>query len=328
MSDTGLYASVDIGTNTVRMLVADVEDSGRLKPVFKKNAIIRLGGGFKPSTGISKDAFLRGINVLASFSESLSSFSLKGLRVVGTSALRRAVNSGDFIARVEELTGLKVEIIPGTEEAALSLKGVMSAVNCGKRYIVMDIGGGSTEYIFSANGVSKGCYSLSMGVVDLAERFLKNDPPLENEIHDMEKGIETTIKELVSKLDNNGINASDYSRSGALLVGTAGTPTTLSAIEQKMGEYDADRINGYVLKYRNTISIYERLKSMPLERRSQMTGLEKGREDVIIPGTAVILKTMDYFGFRELTVSDSGLLEGVILKLREDDRCIERRGLS
>lgn len=313
----GIYASVDVGTNALRLLIAEVGPTGRLIPIVKERTITRLGEGFDGR--IKKGAAERTLKALKVFSEKLSSFQVEKVRVVGTSVLRRAANGRGFVERVFKETGLRIEVISGREEAILSAKGVLAAIDGSRRVLIFDVGGGSTEYIFYEDGI-KGCHSIDLGVVSLAEAFLSADPPKEEELKMMEGVVEGRIKGLLDMVEKDGVDPSTYSEDGAVLVGTAGTPTTLAAIDQALKRYDPDRINGYLLSYSTVEGIYRRLASLPVEERRRVVGLERGREDVIIPGTAIVLKTMEVFGFHKMIVSDAGLLEGVIYGLLELQR--------
>lgn len=307
-----LYASIDVGTNTLRLLIAEVEPGGRLIPIVKERVITRLGEGFDGR--IKEGAADRTIQALKGFSERLSSFPVERMRVVGTSVLRRAVDGKAFVERVFKETGLRIETISGKEEAILSARGVLSVIGENGRALMFDVGGGSTEYIFYDNGV-KACHSIDLGVVALAETFLTSDPPGREELEEMEGRVRGRIEELMEGVKRQGVDPSPFSGDRATLVGTAGTPTTLAAIDQAMEVYDPQRINGYRLSYSTVEGRYRRLASLPIEERREVVGLERGREDVIIPGAAIVLKTMEVFGFHDMVVSDAGLLEGLIYGL-------------
>lgn len=306
------WASIDIGTNTLRLLIADIDDK-RLKPVFLKRIITRLGGGYTETAGIADEAQGRTIKALKLFSEKLKEYRVEEVRAVATSVVRRAKNREEFLGSVREQTGLEVKIISGDEEARLSLKGVLSVTGYhNKRCLVVDIGGGSTEFIAVADGKMAGAWSLEMGVVHLTEEYLKTDPPTKEELNAMEneiKGVIAKLKDLVNRLLPPAPNL----QPPAVFVGTAGTITTLAAIDQGLEKYEPDKINNYILKYTAIKKIYNHLASLPLRQREEILSLEKGREDIIIPGAAIVLKTMEGFGFSNITVSDAGLLEGILL---------------
>src|SRR3990172_4947973 len=310
------WASIDIGTNTLRLLIADI-DNKRLKPVFLKRIITRLGGGYTKTAGITDEAQERTIKALKLFSEKLKEYRVEEVRAVATSVVRRAKNREEFLGGVREQTGLEVSTISGDEEARLSLRGVLSVIgHHNKRCLVVDIGGGSTEFIAVADGKMAGAWSLEMGVVHLTEKYLKTDPPTKEELGNMESEIEGIISDLRCKILDSGFltpNSKLQTLNSTLFIGTAGTITTLAAIDQGLEKYEPDKINNYILKYAAIKKIYNHLTSLHLRQREEILSLEKGREDIIIPGAAIVLKTMEGFGFSIITVSDAGLLEGILL---------------
>ncbi len=309
-----VYSSIDVGTNTLRLLIARVGPSG-IHPLLKERVITRLGEGFDRE--IKERAAERTIRALKGFRERLKSYPVEGIRAVGTSVLRRARNGKEFVERVLKETGITIEVISGEEEALLSARGVLSVIRDG-RVLIFDVGGGSTEYIFYNDGV-EGCFSIDLGVVSLTEAFLTSDPPCGEDLKEMEREVEGRLREFHSSLEVRGVAPGSYTGGKALLVGTAGTPTTLAAIDQALEEYDPERINGYDLSYSTIEAIYRRLISLPLEERRGIVGLERGREDVIIPGAMVVMKTMEVFGFDRMKVSDAGLLEGIIYSMVEPE---------
>ena len=258
----------------------------------------------------------RTINVLGRFSNSLAKYNVNNVRVVGTSVIRRARNRGEFLDEVYKKTGLNVDVITGNDEALLTLRGVSQVISTNGRYVVMDIGGGSTEYIFGHDEEESSAYSIEMGVVSLTEKFILSDPPTDKELSKLESKIADELTDLISEINANQENASLFSgNKGAILAGTAGTPTTLAAIDQGMDVYKPELINGYQLSLDRLKAIYDSLSGLTLMERRKIPSLEKGREDVILAGMLIILKTMELLDFKEMVVSDSGLLEGVMLGL-------------
>src|SRR3989304_2687192 len=315
------WASIDIGTNTLRLLIADI-DNKRLKSVFLKRIITRLGGGYTKTAGITDKAQERTIKALKLFSEKLKEYRVEEVRAVATSVVRRAKNRDGFLGSVREQTGLEGNVISGDEEGRLSLLGVLSVIKAGTDFksvpkcLVVDIGGGSTEFIAVADGKMAGAWSLEMGVVHLTEKYLKTDPPTKEELGNMEREIEGIISDLRCKILDSGFltpNSKLQTLNSTLFIGTAGTITTLPAIDQGLEKYEPDKINNYILKYAAIKKIYNHLTSLHLRQREEILSLEKGREDIIIPGAAIVLKAMEGFGFSSITVSDAGLLEGILL---------------
>jgi len=306
------YASIDIGTNTLRLLIAEIGNE-HLQPIYLKRIITRLGGDYKENIGIAASAQERTIKALEFFAEKIREHGVKEVRAVATSVVRKAKNKKEFLKQVLKQTGLNIKVISGDEEARLSLEGVLSVTGYhNKRCLVVDIGGGSTEFIAVADGKMAGAWSLEMGVVHLTEEYLKTDPPTPYELNAMEneiKGVIANLKDLMSQ----SLPSAFSLEPSALFIGTAGTITTLAAIDQCLEKYEPDKINNYILKYTAIKKIYKHLASLHLRQREEILSLEKGREDIIIPGAAIVLKAMEGFGFSSITVSDAGLLEGILL---------------
>ncbi|MBI5328240.1 MAG: Ppx/GppA family phosphatase [Deltaproteobacteria bacterium] len=311
------YASIDIGTNTLRLLIAEIVN-GKLKPIFLKRTITRLGGDYKEELGIAATAQERTIKALEFFAEKIKEYDVKEVKAVATSVVRRAKNKKEFLSKVLERTGVEVRVISGDEEARLSLLGVLSVIRDGhKKCLVVDIGGGSTEFIATDAGKMVGAWSMEMGVVHLTENYLKTDPPTKRELNTMESEIERIIYDLRFTIYDLGfLNPKSEIRNpeSEVFIGTAGTITTLAAIDQGLEKYDPEKINNYVIRYETVKRIYRHLASIPLQKREEILSLEKGREDIIIPGAAIVLKTMEGFGFDSMTVSDAGLLEGILFR--------------
>lgn len=312
---TRKYAAIDIGTNTLRLLIAGI-DNNRIVPIVYDRAITRLGGGYDEKIGLHPASAERTINALAGFKRQIVLNGVEDVTAVATSVVRRSVNKGWFLGEVLKKTGISIDVISGDEEARLSLLGVLSVLRPdeNKRRMVVDIGGGSTEFILTDASSLPRAWSMEMGVVHLTEKHLKSDPPLAGEVAGLEADIERTINELKRLMRDSGIDPAAYSKaSGAQFVGTAGTITTLAALDMNLTEYDRNRINNYELLKKTIRSVYARLLAMNIKERAAVLSLEKGREDLIIPGSAITLCVMEAFGFDEVIVSDAGLLEGVIL---------------
>ncbi len=305
-------ASLDLGTNTFRLLIAEIREN--LEVLRIRRDITRLGEGFLPKRELTSLSVSRSLKVLSEYAQILAREGVPPHQVfaVATSVLREAKNKEQFMTMVLDETGINVRVISAEEEARLTLEGVLWGVE--KKSlpnVILDIGGGSTEFIFSEGLLPLEIRSLNLGVVYLTERFLRNDPPSSSELKALEEGIEREIRAM-------GIEPS-LRQKGSNLIGTAGTITTLAAIEQGLEVYEPKKINNFLLKKSSIEKHYHKLKETPHKDRRGIPGLEKGREDVIISGAALLLKIMEIFNFEELIVSDTGLLEGILLeKLRKN----------
>lgn len=297
----------------MRLLIAELHEDSRLEPLLYRRAITRLGGGYTDSKGIDPASAERTLRALEDFGETIGDPGVESVKAVATSVVRKASNSAWFLEEVRTRTGLDVTVIPGEAEAALSLKGVRSVIDAGARpLLVIDIGGGSTEFIVAGSGALEKAWSLEMGVVHLSEAYIKSDPPESTGLQDMESEIRGVIEGLIGIMAKDGVTGCS-ARGGVVLAGTAGTITTLAALDQNLKEYDRAAINDYTLKKDRVAAIYRRLAGLTLRERAAMPGLEKGREDLILPGAAITLCTMELFGFDSMKVSDAGLLEGILM---------------
>ena len=298
-----MKAAIDIGSNTVRMLVGEIAGD-QVTPQHYFRHVTRLGGGYDPVQGISGEASARTLCALESFAQVLQVINPTGVRAVATEAVRRAVNAQQFTADVLMRTGLAVEIIDGEEEAALSSAGVLAGLNPRpSAALVFDIGGGSTEFIMIKEGKRLWQKSYPLGVISLAEAI------------DARQNIGGTLTNLAEDLRIAGL-APLLAGESCELVGTAGTVTTLAALDLAMTEYDWQRINNHILPQATLHTLYERLLPLTPTDRELLLGVEKGRGDLIVHGTAIVLALLQLLGKDQLRVSDFGLLEGVLLSMR------------
>lgn len=308
-----ILAGIDIGTNTIRLLITEYYGEGKYRTIESDRHIARLGEGIS-SAGILKDeAVDRVISVLKGYAGKCSDLHVESINAVATSAVREADNGREFISRVKVETGIDVNVISGEEEARLTMLGVSSAIEIsGHDVLMMDIGGGSTEFILVSKGNIVFRKSTNIGVVRFSERYIKSDPPLTKEIKLLEIAIVDHLEKEVSFI---GLKDSGKSLASIEFIGTAGTVTSLAAIEQKMRVYDPEKINGYRISKGGIKNILNLLAGMTNEERINLPGVEEGREDLIVAGALVTYKVMEWFGFDEMTVSDSGLREGLVADL-------------
>ncbi|WP_136513474.1 Ppx/GppA phosphatase family protein [Geomonas edaphica] len=297
---TDKVASIDLGTNTARLLIASRDP---YRQILLKRIITRLGGGFTREFGLSEEAQLRSLAALKEFAADMATHGVRRVRAVATSAVRDAKNGAEFCRRVQEQTGITLEVIDGNEEAVLTLRGVAAILdNKDEDLAVFDVGGGSTEYTLAALQQPLFSRSLPIGVVRLTEG--------KGSVAAMEEKVRRELEGLKRELQGEG-HLERFA--AATLVGTAGTATTLAAIDLGMTDYDYRRVNNYTLPFAKVEAMFERLLPLTPQERLLVPGLEPGREDLIIAGVLVVLTTMRVFGFGSFKVSDSGLLEGAIL---------------
>jgi exopolyphosphatase/guanosine-5'-triphosphate,3'-diphosphate pyrophosphatase len=307
-----ILAGIDIGTNTIRLLVAEVS-SGLFQERSSGRTITRLGQGLDRSGTLSPEAMERSLAALVEFTDQARLHSAASISAVGTSALRNASNAAQFIAVVKERTGVSIRVITGEEEARLTLLGVNRALagegkNRLASAVVVDIGGGSTEVIRTRPRSAATEASLPLGAVYLTERFIHHDPPTTEELGNIRKTVREELRRHQALIDRDP---------PAALAGTAGTITTLAAMDQEMTEYEPGRINGYVLARVSLDKLIAKLATSTLAGRRAMKGLEPGREDIVLAGAIVAQEIMEQCRASEMLVSDWGLREGIVLDLYE-----------
>ncbi|MDC4226878.1 MAG: Ppx/GppA phosphatase family protein [Candidatus Manganitrophus sp.] len=303
-----VLAGIDIGTNTFRLLVAEMDSARSLREICSAKEITRLGEGFSTKKAFLPAAIDRSVAALKQFKEVLQKYRVDDLIVVGTSAVREAENRDDFLKAVKQQTGFDVQVISGEEEALCTFLGVNLVLqNVAEPMLVIDIGGGSTEFIGAEGDAPNFLLSTELGVVHLTEKYLKSDPPAPEELKQLRLAIDKVIKPIGYHFPPKG-----------LFAGTAGSITTLAAIDQKMTVYDPQRVNRYPLSRAAIERIFKELSMMPMEQRRQTLGLEKGREDIILAGSLILLAVMELFGYDPVYVSDYGLREGVLIHLYQN----------
>lgn len=311
-----LSASIDIGSNTLRLLIGNINyNYNKIEHIFSDRKITRLAEGVA-ETGILKNENIEAsIAVLKEFSSTIIRYKVKRVKAVATSALREASNSNIFLKRASADTGIPIEVISGEKEAELILKGVFSSIPDSElrtmnSELIIDIGGGSTEWIFckGKNLIDMG--SVPIGVIKLC-KIIKTDPVSEADIRELNR-------EIISILEGLKIKIGQHIERNTLLIGTAGTFATLASIDLGLETYSRERIHLHRIPLRRLRDISRRLLALPMKERKNIRGLEPQRADLIIPGIQFTINTMEYFNFNELIVSDYGLLEGALLEIEKD----------
>ena len=301
-------ASIDLGSNTLRLLIAEPAVIAPIRPIIVERRITRLGENFLPDKTLQLVAMDRSIAALEEFAELMALNDVTDYLAGATAVVREATNGGHFLDHVQRQTGLIVRLLSGSEEARLSFLGVASVISSRESsMVIFDIGGGSTELVWKGEGDNRALESssLPLGVVHLTEAFLQGDPPGQEACARLRGHVSTVLGELSLYREFHD----------TLWVGTAGTVTTLASMWRELVEYDRETINGTVLGKTWLADLCATLAGMKLSERRKLTGLEPGREDIILAGGLVTLEMMDVFGFSQFTVSDAGLLEGLFLDL-------------
>jgi len=305
------FASIDVGSNTLRLLLAEKIEQDHFYPLRVERIITRLGGNFAGEKNLDENSMGRTLAALRSFADLLSKEKVEAVFSVATGVIREARNGREFIERARKETGLPLRLISGEEEACLMLKGVLYSLNDkSATYLITDLGGWSTEIIWVEQALAKKIKSVGLGAVALCENFLKHDPPRKRELALMDEHIKRMIGEIRAEFEKEGLAGDQYPSN---LIGTAGTMTTLAAIDQKLLIYDPQKVNNHWITLSRLKSIFKKIISLPLSQRLIIPGLEKGREDLIVAGAAIAICIMEVFTLRELVVIDTGLLEGILL---------------
>ena len=249
----------------------------------------------------------RTIAAVADFCRSAEARGARQILIVATSAVREALNRREFLDRVARAVGHPVEVVTGEEEARLALLGALEGLpGLAGTFVLFDIGGGSTEFILARERRVAAAVSLPLGVVPLAERYMTDGPVDWSRYADMEREIRSGL--------TTGLAAFAAGSPPDRLVGTAGTVTTLAALDRELPAYDPARVQGYVLERPRIERLLKRLGALPAAARATLPCLEPGRADLIIPGIAICLAVMDRFGASAVSVSDSGLREGILIQ--------------
>ncbi len=312
MSSSGTVAAIDIGTNSVLLLVARVVGPGRIEAVEERATITRLGEGVDRSRSLAPSAVERTLECLTEYRRVLDAFGVERVAAVGTSAMRDAAGGESFRARAGSILRSEPRVISGTEEARLTFEGGLSGIealeHAGAEVLVFDIGGGSTELIRGRRGDADPpqAISLDVGSVRLTERHVTEDPPSGRDVAAIEDDVARAL-ELAPPLR------------GCPLVGVAGTVTTLAAIAAELDPYDGARIHGSRLSLAALDAVTNRLLSMPQAARVKLPGLSPKRADVICAGALLCRAIVRRAETAELWVSDRGVRWGLALRLSSGD---------
>jgi exopolyphosphatase/guanosine-5'-triphosphate,3'-diphosphate pyrophosphatase len=296
-------AVIDIGTNSTRLLIADVEGAD-VHEVERRTTVTSMGRGVDHTGMICSDAVDDVCGVIGDYKARYEEMGANRVMAIATSAVRDAVNGEAFIAELRERFGLDASLLTGEEEARLTYLGATSHRTAEDRTLVFDIGGGSTELIVGS-GKKVGFHaSLQAGTIRQSERHLTSDPPDPHELEDLAGDIRNLIDTAIAaRPDGMPIHA----------IAVAGTPTSLAAIHQELEPYDPGRVHGYRLGMKSVQHMLSRLSSLPLAERLRVPGLHPGRAPTIVTGTVILVQVMRAFGLQEIEVSELDILHGSAL---------------
>lgn len=292
---------IDIGTNSIKFCVAQKAPDGTLQVIKDANDIARLGEGLRETGLISPEALERNAQSVAAFAKEAKELGAEKTVAVGTMALRTAKNTADFIARVEELCGLTVEVLPGDEEARLAYLAVLSGLPVQEgELVIFDTGGGSTEFIFGQGKALKNRFSVNLGAVLITEKHLADDPVKPG-------AVDAALEEIKTAFD-----AAQVTGSPVQLVGMGGTVTSMGAVKHKMTKYDPDVIQGSTLTRADVEEQIADYAGKTLEQRREIPGLQPKRADVILAGACILKDILNRLNADQLVISDRGLRHGLL----------------
>ena len=295
-----LHAAIDCGTNSTRLLISDGEET-----LVREMRITRLGQGVDKTSRLDPEAVGRTLSVLSEYAELLALHEVSGLRVAATSAARDASNRDDLFGPLTELLGVEPELLTGSEEAELSFRGATASLPAdGGPYLVVDIGGGSTEFAVGAGSVAAS-HSTQMGCVRMSEKYLLHDPPAPEELSNCLAEVEFHVDEVRRTMP--------MAAAATTFVGLAGTVTTVAAVELGLAEYDRDAIHHFELTKAAAEDVFRTLATESVADRVHNPGLEPERADVIVGGCCVLVGIMRHLGFARCLVSEADILDGLVL---------------
>ena len=303
---TSRLGAIDIGTNSVRLLVADVDGAGEtasLEPLDRRIDITRLGQGVDESRRLNPDAISRTLDVLREYRGALDELGVERTRATATSAARDATNRDDFFGPATDVLHFEPELLPGEEEARLSVLGATAGLDEPAPYLTVDIGGGSTEFVVGTHE-PEGLISVDTGSVRITEHYLRSDPPAPEELSEAVSVVRAHLADVEREVP--------AVREAGTLIGLAGTVTTVAAVELGLAQYDRTKIHHYRLNRADAEEVFRTLATEPFEQRRHNPGLDPGRVDIIVGGTLVLVTTMRTLDFNDMLVSEADILDGLV----------------
>ncbi len=302
-------AAVDVGSNSVRLLIVD----GEGERLLREMRITRLAAGVDATGHLDDAALERTLEAIATFHDRWRTHGVTDrVRIAATSAVRDASDRDRFFGAVKEATGHDAEVISGEEEAALAFAGAAEAVEVGRPTAVIDIGGGSTELVVGDDdGEVAGSVSLQLGCVRLTERCLLDDPPSASQLTAAKRLVQEQLEVADRVLEEQGVDLA----ATAALVGVAGTVTTLGALHLGLDAYEESRIHGCRVPASSLRELTDALVAVTAEERAELGPMQPGREDVIHGGALVLQGVVERYGLDEVVVSEADNLDGLVASL-------------
>jgi exopolyphosphatase/guanosine-5'-triphosphate,3'-diphosphate pyrophosphatase len=301
-------AVADIGSNSTRLLIADIENGRVANELERRSVVTRLGAGVDADGHLRDDAMERVYKTLDEFKQEIDRKQADSRIAVLTSAVRDATNGQEFAKTVETRYGFKPHVLTGDDEARLTFLGAKSDwdEHDTTTTLVIDIGGGSTELVIGTGRTARFHVSTQAGVVRQTERHLHHDPPHQQELHQLAEDVKSTIEAAVPEETRRAVQKA---------IAVAGTATSLGAIDQHLDPYDPARVHGYELSRESAQKILTQLAAIPLQERRETKGLHPDRAPTIVAGVIILLEVMSLFGLDQIEVSEHDILRGAALGL-------------
>jgi exopolyphosphatase/guanosine-5'-triphosphate,3'-diphosphate pyrophosphatase len=301
-------AAFDVGTNSTRLLVADVDGGQIVAEHAREMVITRLGKGVDRTGRFNPAALARTLEVLTGYAATCRRLGVVRRRLVATSATRDAADRRAFLDGVRDLLGVDAEVLTGQAEAATAYRGATATLEGDLPTLVVDIGGGSTELILGDGRAARAMVSLDIGCVRLFERHLHHDPPTAEEAAALRADVATHLAEVTGVLDPSAADR---------VVGVAGTVTTVTAIALGLDAYDPRRIHRATLDAAEIAAVADKLTAMTVAERAALPVMARGREDVIAAGALLLDELVRRFRIRQVIASETDILDGILLGLAE-----------
>ncbi|HWW66850.1 MAG TPA: Ppx/GppA phosphatase family protein [Solirubrobacterales bacterium] len=303
-SDAHRVAAIDIGTNSTRLLIADVA-GGQVAEIERRSTVTRLGRGVDLTGQLSAEAIEAACEAIADYVALYREAGIDTVEAIATSAVRDATNGAAFVAELRERFALSARVLDGEEEARLTYLGATSERPPAEPTLVIDIGGGSTELIVGAGPEISFHASLQAGVVRHTERHISSDPPTAVELESLAADVRGSIEAAIA--------GHDTKQEAGAGIAVAGTPTSLAAIEMELMPYDPERVHGHRLFLPSIQRMLSRLASAPLAGRAEIAGLHPDRAPTIVAGVVILVETMRAFGLDGIEVSEHDILYGAAI---------------
>lgn len=298
MKPTENISVIDVGSNTLRLLIGNIQN-GKINRIYSKRVVTKLGKNFLKTKKLNKKAFEKSVDTLLKFKVTSELYGSKIIIPIGTGVLREAEDTKLFSKKIYERTGLNIRIISGDEEAFYTLEGIKEGIKLEKQFIAIDVGGGSTEWIFEEGAyLKKG--SLNIGALRFFSDSRNKNLPKEGKIN--------IFKEKITKLLKSSLEQLVFE----VMIITGGTAVTLSMIDLKLKEYRPDLIHGHQFSIDKLKEICEKIIKTPISKLENIVGISQDRLDTIIPGAIIIETLADFFRVKNIIVSDYGLIEGIM----------------